>query len=157
MTKNKRAFSAIEVVVSIVVLAFAVLPVMNMMTSGRKTAALTEYHVLAQLRARRVLEIFSSYPYEALMNAPQAEGGGLAIPLTDTAFPPEYKKKLARYDELCIFEELKPGLGLMTVKITWLITGGQERKYLLQKIFCDEGMSLSDDYPLRQQGAKFIK
>ena len=157
MRRRNAGFSAMEVVVSILVLAFAVLPVLHMMTSGRKTAALTEYHVLAQLRARRILEIFSSYPYEALMNVPQADGGGMAIPVSDTAFPPEYKKKLARYEEFCFFEELKPGLGLMTVKISWTITGGNSRKYMLQKLLSDEGMSLNDNYPLRQQGVKFIK
>lgn len=156
---QRRGLSAIEVVISIVILAFAVLPVLNMMTSGRKTAALTEYHVLAQLRARRILESFASYPYEALLNLPQAEGGGIELPFAgeDNGFPPEYQQKLARYDELCFFEELEPGLGLMTVKITWLITGGNKREYVLQKLYAHEGMSLTDRYPLRQQGMRYIK
>jgi len=150
--------SAVEVVISIVILAFAVLPIMNMMTSGRKSATLTEHHVLAQLRARRILEVFSSYPYEALRNVPDSEKGGLQIPLPadELAFPPEYQKNLERYDELCFFEETKPGLGVMTVKISWTVTGAK-REYVLQKIMTDEGASLNDRYPLRQQGTRFIK
>lgn len=149
--------SAMEVIISVVILAFAVLPMINMMVSGRKNAAFTEYQVLAQLRARRILEVFSSHPYEALLNSPRAPDGGLKLPFDDNGFPPEYHDKLERYDEVCSFEEKKPGLGLMRVEIIWSMSGGDERRYILDKLFYDECLSLTDEYPLRQRGDTFVK
>ena len=148
-----------EIVVSVVILAFAVLPVIHMTTTGRKTAALTEYHILAQIRARRILEAFTSFPYQALKTVPEGEGGGLTVPLppSEVGFPPEFQEKISRYDEMAFFEEIKPGLGVMTVKIMWTPAGGARREYVLQKIFADEGLSLTDSWPLRQKGVSFSK
>jgi hypothetical protein len=147
-----------EVVVSVVILAFAVVPLLQMFQSGRQSAALTEYHVLAQLRARRILESFASFPYAALKALPEAEGGGVAPPLPpEDGFPPEYRKRVSTYEEMTFFEELSPGLGLLTVKIAWTPADRKKHEYLLQKIVSDEGLSLADRYPLRQKGAGFVK
>ncbi len=149
-----------EIIVSVVVLAIAVIPLLWMFVGGRKTAALTEYHVLAQMRARRILEAFASYPYEALKGVTEAEGGGLLVPLpaSDSGFPPEYQKRIAMYDELTFFQEAKPGLGRLTVKITWtLASDGKKREYLLHKLVAEEALSLSDSYPLRQKKRRFRK
>ena len=90
--KNERGFTAVEVVVSILVLAFAAIPIITMMSSGRRAAAMTEYHVLAQRRALRYLETLSTYAFDRLLSLPKGDDGSLIIsmPGDESAFPAYY-------------------------------------------------------------------
>jgi len=155
MVRSTRGFTALEVVVAILVLAVAVLPIIDMTTSGRQAAALTEYHVIAQRRALRILEVYASEPYDRLRRLPRdAEGVVTApVPFDDPVFPDEYRKKLATCDERVCFQELEPGLGMVTVEIRWRPGGGERRSIERFRFYGDERLSLTDRYPLRQEGA----
>ena len=151
---RRRGFTAVEVVVSILVLAFAAIPIIAMMSSGRRTAALTEYHILAQRRALRYLETLSTFTFNALRTLPRKEGGALklALPGDESAFPAEYKKKCTAYEEKATLQEVQPGLMKATVEISWALAGANKRIITLHRLFGDESLSLSDSYPLRQKG-----
>lgn len=151
---GKSGFSAIEIVISVVVLACALIPILTLVSSGKKSAAITEYHVLAQMRARRIIEVVSSYPYKNLTSLPVAETGGIKIPgeMTSTAFPENYQNKIKNYEELLFIENLETGISLATVKVNWTLATGDKRKYELCRIFTDETVGLNAQYPLRQQG-----
>ena len=157
-TKSRRdinAFSAIEIMISIVVLACALIPILTLMSSGKKSAVLTEYHVLAQMRARRVVETISAYPFKELMKLPASDTGGVKIPgsMVSTAFPAEYENKVKNYEEFLFLENLEEGITLATIIVKWTLATGENRSYELCRIFCDESVGLNGSYPLRQEGA----
>lgn len=156
---RRKAFSAIEIVVSTVVLACALIPILTLMSSGKKSAAITEYHVLAQMRAKRVIEVVSAYPLKEMMKLPLAPTGGVQIPgtMTSTAFPSEYENKIKNYEELLFLENLEEGISLATVKVNWTLATGEQKSYELCRIFCDESVGLNANYPLRQEGAGYTR
>lgn len=154
-----RGFSAIEIVVSTLVLACALIPILTLMSSGKKSAAVTEYHVFAQMRAKRVIESVASYPWKEMMKLPVASTGGVIIPgsMTSTAFPSEYENKIKNYEEFLFLENLEDGISLATVKVKWTLATGDKRTYELCRIFCDESVGLNAIYPLRQEGAGYTR
>ena len=151
---RRRGFTAVEVVVSILVLAFAAIPIISMMSSGRRTAALTEYHILAQRRALRYLETMSTYTFNTLRTIPRKEGGALKLnlPGDESAFPKDYRKKCTAYEEKATLLEVRPGLLQATVKVSWELAGQSKKTITLHRLYGDESLSLSDSYPLRQKG-----
>lgn len=131
MMRRNRAFTAVEVIVAVAVLAIAVLPVFVSTTSSSKNVRLTEYHVIAQTRAKRLLEAFSTY---SLAELKAASGGGGALPppfsqadLDGAGFdlPPEYRRKMENFVEEYSFELLDPDLGMVKVHISWTVQGRQ--------------------------------
>ena len=151
---SHRGFSTFEILVSVALVSFALIPLINLFVTGRRSATLTEHHILAQMRAQRILEAFASHPYRAL--ARDAQGGGLTVPLpaSEPAFPPEYREKISAYEEQVSFEEQKPGLGCLVVDIAWThASDGKRRELHLERLVADESLSLTDSFPLRQKGA----
>jgi hypothetical protein len=155
----RKAFSAVEIIVSTVVLALAVIPILTLVSSGQKNAAITEYHVLAQLRARRIIESLMAYPFRELIALPPAESGGVKIPvkLEASVFPGEYKNKVKNYSETLTIEKKGDGAALVTVQVVWKLATGGQKSLELQRLFFDESESLNAFYPLRQQGTTIVK
>jgi prepilin-type N-terminal cleavage/methylation domain-containing protein len=126
---KRRGFTAVEVIVSVAVLAIAVLPVLMSTNAGARSVRLTEYHVIAQTRAKRLLEAFSTYGLGELKDA-SAGGGTLTPPFSEGELngagfelPPEYQRKMKDFHEEYTFEQLGPDLGMVEVKISWKIRG----------------------------------
>jgi prepilin-type N-terminal cleavage/methylation domain-containing protein len=131
MRTRRPGFTAVEVIVAVAVLALAVLPVFVSTTSSSKNVRLTEYHVIAQTRAKRLLEAFSTY---SLAELKAASGGGGPLPppfsraeLDGAAFdlPPEYRRKMENFAEEYSFEAMDPDLGMVKVRITWTVESRQ--------------------------------
>ncbi len=126
---KRRGFTAVEVIVAVAVLSIAVIPVFMSTTSGAKNVRLTEYHVIAQSRAKRLLEAYTTYGLEELR---ELSGGGGELPppfsqadLDQKQFdlPPEYRSKMENFSESGVFEDLSADLGLVRVEIQWKIQG----------------------------------
>lgn len=137
---SSRGFTAVEVIVAVAVLAVAVLPVFMSTTAGSRMVRLTEFHVIAQTRAKRLLEAFSTYGLEELRALAPA-GGPLPAPFTDSELdgagfdlPPEYRRKMENFQEAYRFELLGPDLGMVEVTLTWKIRG-VEHDYRLFRLF----------------------
>jgi len=143
MTSTRRGFTAVEVIVAVAVLAIAVIPVFMSTTSSAKNVRLTEYHVIAQARAKRVLEAFSTYSLPELRAA--NSGGSLPAPFADDDLdgggfdlPPEYRRKMENFTEEYSFEELGPDLGLIRVKVQWTVQQRQLDYELFQVVAAEE-------------------
>lgn len=131
---RRSGFTATEVMVAVAVLAIAVLPVLMTTTSSSKNVRLTEYHVIAQTRAKRLLEAYTTYGLEELRGL-SAGGGELPPPFLasgDAAFdlPEEYRNKMENFTERGIFEDLEPDLGVVHVEVRWTVQG-RELEYTL--------------------------
>lgn len=136
---------------SIMILAFAVVPIISMTTSGRHAAAMTEYHVLAHKRAQRILEVYQTVPFAKLARQPTDDEGNLIPPFREdsTAFPAEYRKSVESYREQVSYVELNPALGMIRVEIQWTMAGKRKRTYTLHRFYGDETLSLTDQFGLR--------
>ena len=121
----RRGFTATEVIVAVAVLAIAVLPILMTTTSSQKNVRLTEYHVIAQTRAKRLLEAYTTYGLEELRGL-SAGGGELPAPFLQSeaaAFdlPEEYRSKMENFTERGFFEDLQPDLGVVHVEVRWTV------------------------------------
>lgn len=140
-SRPRLGFSAAEVTVAVAILAIALLPVINMTTASNRTARLTEYHVLAQARAKRLLEVFSTFSLEELEDLAGSTQGSLPPPfgegeLEGASFdlPPEYRAKMENFSEEASYERMSPDLGMVLVKITWSVRGSQHDFQLFRLI-----------------------
>ncbi|MCA9556504.1 MAG: prepilin-type N-terminal cleavage/methylation domain-containing protein [Myxococcales bacterium] len=127
--EGRWGFTATEVMVAVAVLAVAVLPVMLTTTSSSKNVRLTEYHVIAQTRAKRLLEAYGTYGLEELRGL-SAGGGELPAPFLDGGgaefdLPEEYRRKMENFAERAYFEDLQPDLGVVHVEVRWTVEGRQ--------------------------------
>lgn len=132
--QRRSAFTATEVMVAVAVLAIAVLPILMTTMSSSKNIRLTEYHVIAQTRAKRLLEAYTTYGLEELRGL-SAGGGELPPPFLQSeaaAFdlPEEYRSKMENFTERGIFEDLEPDLGVVHVEVQWSVQG-RELEYTL--------------------------
>ncbi len=157
MTTERRGFTAAEVIVAIAVLALAVLPVFMTTTSGERNVRLTEYHVIAQTRAKRVIEAFATYGLDELRKL-GGSGGSLPPPFIDGELdasgmdlPEEYRRKMENFREEYAFENLGPELGRVEVRVFWTISG-HEHSYRLARVFGASALSEVPAPPLRQGG-----
>lgn len=159
LPRRADGFTAAEVIVAIAVIALAVLPVFYTTTSGQKNVRLTEYHVIAQTRAKRILEAYGTYGFEELLEAAGGGSGPLPPPFTDDqldsvdmALPEEYQRKMENFREEHEFESLGQDLGRVRVTIMWDI-GGHTRKLSLSRFVAREGLGEPVRPPLRQVGS----
>lgn len=149
----RTAFTAVEVIVAVAILALAIVPLLMSQTSSEKVVRLTEYHVIAQTRAKRLLEAFSTYGLEGLRKAAGGNDGLLAPPLSgdETAgfdLPPEYQRKMENFREQFELQSLGPDLGLVKVTIVWTING-VEHDYELSRMVASDRSSSPPAPPLR--------
>lgn len=153
---RRRGFTATEVIVAVAVLALAVLPVFWTTTQGQKQVRLTEYHVIAQARVKRLLEAYATYGLEGLRDSTGGADGPLPAPFdlgsVDSSFelPEEYRRKMENFDESCDLETVTDDLALIRCRVTWTI-GKQNREYRLSRMVGAETLAVPPDPPLNQR------
>ncbi len=151
-----RGFSSVEVIVCVVILAFAVVPIITSISGGRKKATLTEYHALAQMRANLIVEALSAKGFSILAKAANDGGGTLAtpLPLDDDTLPEEYRRRIKNFEEEIEFEEVSDGLAVLSVTIRWKLKDKlKKHSFETACIIADRARSLKSVYPLEQTGS----
>lgn len=144
-----------EVIVCVLILAFAVVPLVTSISGGRKKATLTEYHALAQMRANFLIETLEARGYRLVAEEAKTSGGTLAapIPLDDERFPEAYRRRMTPFEEEIQFEELREGLAVLRVTMRWKLEDGLKKHELkASAIMADPARSIKAVYPLEQKG-----
>ncbi len=134
-TKNRQdAFSLVEAVVAIAVIAFALIPVVGMFSQENQVAHFTEYHLVARCRAAELLDGASAYGYDKIKELDS--GGNLAnlvpsfevqtLSLTGkSALPKSWQRRKGMerlFTEELTFEELDGrGLGRLVALVSWRV------------------------------------
>lgn len=145
--------SAAEILIACALLAAAFIPVYSLIQGNQQTAYLNELQILARRRALRALAALMGHPYHELEKRAQGDAPpagivglpaeGAEIPL---ALPPAKEDALllgmpetilqgyiGRIDGMttrAFFHELDPGLGRVSVLVTWKDpTSEAERSY----------------------------
>lgn len=81
-----RAFGLIEVLVALLLIALAALPLIQSGTAIHHQTYLTEFHLLATVRARSVLSLMRALDFEVVHRALDGSASGGPRPLDLTAF-----------------------------------------------------------------------
>lgn len=152
---STKAFSSVEVIVCILILAFAVVPLVTSISGGRKKATLTEYHALAQMRANFVLETLQAKGFVKLAEEAGASGGTLTapIPLSDERLSEAYRRRVSPLEEEITFEEIRDGLAVVRVVIRWKLEDKlRKHRFETAVVVADRTHSIKSVYPLEQKG-----
>lgn len=157
MTGRRTAFSLLEVLLALTIVALVLVPLLQSFITQSRVAAVSELHVVAGARARRLLDAAAALDYDTLKSL-AASGTGTAadvpgLPTGATPLPPlvdapaaelldlsrdvdlpPHLERLAttvgRFAEALVFEELDPaGLARVVAVVGWEAPGapGQMR------------------------------
>lgn len=149
----RRGISSVEILIAAALLTAAFIPVYSLVQGNQKNAYMNELHVLARRRAKRVIAYLAGHPYwqikaRATGDAPPDfpglpdEGTGIEVPILTGAREallldaPEgqldgYVRRVDKMDVRTFFHELEPGLGRISVLVTWEDpTSGQGRFFV---------------------------
>lgn len=148
----RRGFSSTEVLISAGILAFAIVPVVTLFSSGTRQQSFTEQHLAAQLAAMhvadRVIEIVNDRGFDEVDRMPQDQALPLPTSYTlEPGFPPPGADvKLTN---------LGGGLVAITVGVEWAFgTESARHVYVLDRLLSRPEIGLVADYPLRQTGVR---
>ena len=111
-TTKRNAVSAVEVMVSLVVVAVALVPALGSSIHAGRQTGFTRAHALAHVRATSRLEAVAARGYRELARA-AARGESLAGPAPAGSEPFEVGT------ESIEFRALDERLGVLTVKLAW--------------------------------------
>lgn len=152
---NAKGFTAIELMLALVILSLGLMPVFGMMTAGTRQSHFSEYSLFASARAHRIIETFTTFDYrhfesmgdEADLDISKAIFG------EDPPLPAEYLAKLDRdgYSETASWKTLDNGLGVITVVIEWTFPadaegrGGKPHTFTLKRFISQPDLSFSTD------------
>lgn len=132
-----------EALISVAVLACALVPVLTLSSSTLVKTHFSEYHAFAQARAIRIISKLAMVQFDALEGQFANAGGilqGAGLGIADPPLPAEYARKLVSYREACRYERMGDGIGVLTVAISWTfpaITGARDltqNRYELQRV-----------------------
>lgn len=151
-------FTATEVLISVALLAFTMIPMSTLFTSGSRQSSLNEFHVLAQARASTVIETLLTQEFQVF----EPMGIGTPTPMDPSLFvpglgePPEsLTGRLEAFEEELTYEGLEDGLGRLKMVITWELPGAVGRKarhrYVLTRLVARPEHSLRLNYEPRQK------
>ncbi len=169
---SRLGFSAVEIIMCIVILALALIPIVGSVTQGQKKAILTEHHIIARMRANMIVEMLISRGYVTNKLEADKGGGELKSPFTvddaDKLFfevAPELKQPMKTYTDTITFEEFtpsgsgstKPGLALIAVKTEWTLSDGIKaggkagaHSVTVERFIVNMKQSLNDEAELKQ-------
>ena len=144
--RNSRGITAVEVALTVLLLALGVIPVVNMVLSTSREAGFTEAHALAQARAFTLLDCQEALGFSALPRA--AEPMELPIP---RSAPPRQPAPGA-YTEVLGYRELEDGLGMLSISIRWTLAtdkpGTRQHEYRAIRMICRPDASWTQGNPL---------
>lgn len=156
---TRRGFTALEVLVSITIVALAFAPVLSMLGSGVRESFFSEYHFIAQTRAESILDLLTARGFHVLPDGPP--GTASVLPETAYALPllgtDDYRRRLAGFEESVTCTSLEEGLAELTVDIGWLMPdeqGGGNHHYRMRRLVSDPLRGLRAGYTPRQQPAR---
>ncbi len=149
-------FTAIEILVSISILALAFVPVLTMLSSGTRESYYSEYHLLAQTRAETILQLLSTRDLQALMTGPVGTAVSVAISPEDLKLdlPPSYEARLPAFQQSVTLTPLARGLAEVVVEIDWAMPveqAGAEHHFLIRRIISHPTLGLESRYIPRQE------
>ncbi|MBI3894099.1 MAG: prepilin-type N-terminal cleavage/methylation domain-containing protein [Candidatus Wallbacteria bacterium] len=153
--KRASGFTAVEVLVSIAILAIALVPVLTMLISGNKESAYGEYQMIAQTRAESILQVLACRDWQAFAGFPQGTPTVVPETLTSSAIelPEDFRRRLAGFEETVTFTPLDGGLAEVAVDIAWLLPGeGAEsnHQFRLRRLMSRPDAGLAASYVPRQ-------
>ncbi|MBI2943352.1 MAG: prepilin-type N-terminal cleavage/methylation domain-containing protein [Candidatus Wallbacteria bacterium] len=154
----RRAFTAVEVLVSVAILAIALVPVLSMLTSGTKESAYGEYHMIAQTRAETIMQLLACRDWQAWENLPKGVASPVPEALTTLAveLPEDFRTRLAGFEETVTCTPIDNGLVELSVELAWLLPGEgaqQSHQFRLRRLLAKPDAGLAADYAPRQGSA----
>jgi len=149
MRNPRRAYSFVEVMLAVLIIAAAMVPILTMFMQQTQVAHFNKFHLLARYRARQVAEGLGALEYDALealagtatYGLPLAEVQGLkGLPLLippptaelqavagGGALPPHlehFAETLSLFQLAAYFEEIDDkGFARIAVYVTWRVPG----------------------------------
>lgn len=145
---GRRAFSLVEILIAFGILAACVLPVITMLQSGQKKSAFNEFYLFGHIRAMRMLERLSSYPYEAIVTSCNNTDGMVDV------IPEEYLNRIQMEDfkEECVVDtfDVPDGLYRLTAIVHWKVPGSMDmrKSYQISRLMRKKRQALLSDYSL---------
>jgi hypothetical protein len=166
---NRRGVSLAEIMIVVVLVAFALVPLMNLGQSTHRQAFFTEYHLLAMGRARLVLDLAGAIDfqiYDALVTragGPQVEikmepllGPGNLAKLYEASsadFAGQvYQVKLKNVSHDVRFTRLDRDTGRLDVEVKWGYSGdsrGQDHSVRLSRLVTRRELGVRQRYALQ--------
>lgn len=140
---NRRAVTAVEVMVSMVVLGVALVPALGSSISVGRQTGFTRAHALAHVHAASRLEETAAHGFHALVKA-SAAGVPLSAPAIDArALPFEIAA------EEIEFRTLQPSLGVLTVKLAWRQPGEPLKRVTVFRMLspADDSWTIANPLP----------
>jgi len=142
--RRTTGFAFTEILLALAIVAFALVPLYDLIRSVRHRTAFSDFNVFWQVRAMRTLEHFRLLSTSNLRLL--ASAGAIPVGFTDTPLPPDYARKLRRFTErLELTYDEATGLATLTAVITWSFPNdppGKEREYRLACVVSDNSRSL---------------
>ena len=144
-------FSLVEILIALSILTLCMLPVFNLVQSSRVQTTFSDYHVFAQIRATRLLDIFASQPFEELILLDQStqKGNLVSTGINAPVLPPKLASRLAEdgFKERFYFTVLDNGLGSLEVEIRWKFPAPDQewREVRMQRFVSKKNLSLVAD------------
>lgn len=137
--------SLVEILIGLVILSFALIPVVTMTRSTARTSSFTEMHAFWQTRIARMEAALTQWDYPFLLSRRRPDGT-LPIQFAEPAIPAEYARLLKHWEEEARFEEIEPGIGRLTVTIAWSFpldrdAAARQHRMRASRLICDPALS----------------
>ncbi len=135
--------TATEIVLCLLVMGVVIVPLLQMFSAGRKSAAMTEDRILARLVVDSIFSQLEACTFSELADA---------SPLEELVEIPSFEGAVMRGLSVSLSKEC-PRQGIIVVKavVDWKDFSGHERRMEEVRFFSDEEASLEDLYPLKQE------
>ncbi|MBI2944158.1 MAG: prepilin-type N-terminal cleavage/methylation domain-containing protein [Candidatus Wallbacteria bacterium] len=144
---ERRGFSLLEIMVTVVVLSVALIPLFDFFGSAPKRAQLTMHRALALTLASQLLERYRALPYSSLKETfgqgeEKSKEALAADPIVRwEAMPPDTRQLVEtyHYERDVVFEDVpgEPGLGLLKVYVRWKLGDVPPREITLARVVVD--------------------
>lgn len=148
LSRLKKGFTLIEILVAIGIMGACLIPVLTMMQSGQQKSTYGEFHLFAHIRAMRMMERLTSFSFNHLVASCNDADGMVEV------LPPEYLNKvnMEGFGEECAVDEYDAPEGVYTIEVTvyWKVPGKTQREgsYTLRRIMRKRSDPLMSDYLL---------
>lgn len=159
MRRPTAGFSAVEILISISILALACVPVLTMMSSGTRESFQNEFHLIAETRAESLVQTLAARDFQVFSSFPPGTPSVVPEALTTMVLevPEQYRRKLANFEETVTVTPFGDGLVELAVEIGWVMpdeAAGGTHRFRLRRLVGKPDVGLSASYVPRQEGAR---
>ncbi len=138
----RKAFSFSEVLVAVLIVAFALVPILGLLSGNTRQVAFNQDSSVAQLLATQVLERYRYEDYGYLLEKFSSLEAGKSVIESDELLssitedlPPAAESLYGKFERYAVFKETVPGLrGVFEVVVKWKNMSGRDNSLKLRAV-----------------------